>query len=719
MPKISQYPSMSAPTGAEIFIGDQAGVTSTATGNQLAAFSQGGIAAVDTGAANAYILTTTKPIQSLAVGTIVSFFPVHPNTGPSTVNVNGGGNLAIVDSALNALTGGELIGPVLLQYTGSQWALSWNLPLANKRTTAEIAAGVTPVNYAYAPGDPRRYATAVQWSAVYAQVTNLTYNLPGWYRGDHAQHPSASNTIIGLESYDDSLLTGTVGYRCTAVGFEALQSNNQSTTAGGSNCAFGFGSLQSNVEGSGNCAFGPLTMNALPGTPGSAGFSHNNAFGYRVLSALINGVQNHGFGFEALNSLTTGNNNHGFGHMALTSLLQGSGNVSLGYQCLFSRTYGDYDIAIGYNTLFSSSAVNVSGITQAASAVVTLSTVSTINPLSAGCTVELYNVSGMTQINGVIGQVTAIGGSSGAWTVTVNINSSAFSAYTGGGQVAPVGNIAIGATAGFDVAVRGGNTLLGYQVCSQAEPGTNNTVIGFQAAEILNCNGGTGTADYNVVVGYQAALRMTGGNSNVVVGQQAGNFITSGNNCVVVGPNAGQAITTVINNTMVGSITGVNLNGNSNTALGYNAGSTVAAQTFTNTTSLGANAIPGQSGDFTLGDSGVTRLRCQQTTITSLSDVRFKTDIRALDISAESFADLNPVVFRWIEGAGPDGEVMGFVAQELDRWQTRWGLEWMELVSKANPDRWEATPMKLFFPLLKHVQSMESRLQRLEALLVP
>ena len=128
-------------------------------GTSLAAFSQGGIVAVDTGAANAYILTTTKPIQSLAVGTIVSFFPVHPNTGPSTVNVNGGGNLAIVDSALNALTGGELIGPVLLQYTGSQWALSWNLPLANKRTATEIAAGVTPVNYAYPPGMVDRYGT--------------------------------------------------------------------------------------------------------------------------------------------------------------------------------------------------------------------------------------------------------------------------------------------------------------------------------------------------------------------------------------------------------------------------------------------------------------------------------------------------------------------------------------------------------------------------------
>jgi hypothetical protein len=75
----------------------------------------------------------------------------------------------------------------------------------------------------------------------------------------------------------------------------------------------------------------------------------------------------------------------------------------------------------------------ITGITAAASAVVTISTVSGSNPFAVNQSASFAGVGGMTQINGLTGTVTAIGGSSGAWTVTVNINSSTFSAYTSGG----------------------------------------------------------------------------------------------------------------------------------------------------------------------------------------------------------------------------------------------------------------------------------------------
>jgi hypothetical protein len=69
--------------------------------------------------------------------------------------------------------------------------------------------------------------------------------------------------------------------------------------------------------------------------------------------------------------------------------------------------------------------------------VVTTSTngLGTKNPFSVGDVLYFSGVSGMTQINGLTGTVTAIGGSSGAWTATFNINSSAFSSWTSGGTV--------------------------------------------------------------------------------------------------------------------------------------------------------------------------------------------------------------------------------------------------------------------------------------------
>ena len=81
-------------------------------------------------------------------------------------------------------------------------------------------------------------------------------------------------------------------------------------------------------------------------------------------------------------------------------------------------------------------AQNISGITAAANAVVTLSTGGASNPFAVGNTIAFASVGGMTQINAVTGTVTAIGGVTTAWTVTTTINSSAFTAYTSGGTAA-------------------------------------------------------------------------------------------------------------------------------------------------------------------------------------------------------------------------------------------------------------------------------------------
>lgn len=75
----------------------------------------------------------------------------------------------------------------------------------------------------------------------------------------------------------------------------------------------------------------------------------------------------------------------------------------------------------------------ITAITKAASAVVTVSTGGTLNPFSIGQVLQFSGVAGMVEINGLLGTVTAVGGSTGAWTATVNINSSGFTVYTSGG----------------------------------------------------------------------------------------------------------------------------------------------------------------------------------------------------------------------------------------------------------------------------------------------
>jgi Pectate lyase superfamily protein len=154
--KISQLPAGTAPVGTEIAPFVQGGQTVSLTAAQVAALAQGGFAAVDSGAANAYVLTTPKPLQSLTPGQIISFIPAHPSTAASTINFNGAGAVAVVDSLGNALTGGEITGPTVVCWTGSVWELMWAMPLYNKRSAAEISFGVT-INPIYPPGNVKRY----------------------------------------------------------------------------------------------------------------------------------------------------------------------------------------------------------------------------------------------------------------------------------------------------------------------------------------------------------------------------------------------------------------------------------------------------------------------------------------------------------------------------------------------------------------------------------
>jgi uncharacterized protein (TIGR02217 family) len=98
-------------------------------------------------------------------------------------------------------------------------------------------------------------------------------------------------------------------------------------------------------------------------------------------------------------------------------------------------------------TLLNSKAIT--NITQAASAVVT---VGAANGFAVNDLVYFSNVFGMTQINGLVGQVTAAPGT----TITVNINSTAFSAYTSGGTAAKylVSTDTLDWTGQFDTPVR-------------------------------------------------------------------------------------------------------------------------------------------------------------------------------------------------------------------------------------------------------------------------
>ncbi|MHB8372204.1 MAG: hypothetical protein ACYDBI_05795 [Thermoplasmataceae archaeon] len=101
--------------------------------------------AVDSGTANAYVLTTTPALPTLSstvgVGTKLTFLPLNTNTGASTANA-----VAIVGPA-GALQGGEIVAakPTTVTWTGTEWVLE---PGSGATQTSPATASNQAVQYA-------------------------------------------------------------------------------------------------------------------------------------------------------------------------------------------------------------------------------------------------------------------------------------------------------------------------------------------------------------------------------------------------------------------------------------------------------------------------------------------------------------------------------------------------------------------------------------------
>jgi len=123
-------------------------------------------------------------------------------------------------------------------------------------------------------------------------------------------------------------------------------------------------------------------------------------------------------------------------------------------------------------------------------------------------------------------------------------------------------NTFMGYHAGYEVTSGLANIFMGYNAGGQAT-GSYNVFIG-------NTAGFNSTSDRNVGVGYEAGRRITvtGG---VFLGYRAGEATTIGAGSTFIGYESGKSNTISLRNTYVGQYSGTNVDGNDNTAIGYNA----------------------------------------------------------------------------------------------------------------------------------------------------
>jgi hypothetical protein len=377
--------------------------------------------------------------------------------------------------------------------------------------------------------------------------------------------------------------------------------------------------------------------------------SYNTGVGVNTLISLTTGYGNNALGLSSLYNNTSGNDNTAVGLYSLASNNTGSYNTATGVQSLSYNTTGSNNSAFGVSSLYFNTASNNSAF-----------------------------------------------GSQSLYSNTIGISNSAFgfqSLYTNS-----TGN---------------NNSAFGFTSLFSNTTGNQNSAFGLSS--LLN----NSTGSYNSAFGYLSLYNNTTGYENCAFGSNALNSNSTGWHNTAVGYDALINNTTGWQNTAVGHHSLQNNTGNYNTAIGYNAGSNVT--TGANLTLIGIDANPSSPtaiDQITLGNIYVSSLRCNVQTITSLSDVRDKKNIQDLTLGLDFLMKLKPRQFNWdkrewYENKISDGSKMqktptaGFIAQELDSAQTDANAEWLNLVLKDNPEKWEATPGNLLPLIVKAVQELK------------
>jgi hypothetical protein len=266
---------------------------------------------------------------------------------------------------------------------------------------------------------------------------------------------------------------------------------------------------------------------------------------------------------------------------------------------------------------------------------------------------------------------------------------------SGGGSGQLIGttsdkSTALGLDALKSITTGANNTALGLDALKSVTTGSDNTAVGHNALSVS-------ASIRNTAIGSDAMKKSNGSSYNTAVGWDALGSCTNSSNCnTAVGCVAlGSNTIGCQNNTGIGyGALRSSTTGSDNIALGYNAGYKLsdnyleqikanksifigvdskgsADDDQTNQIVIGFEAIGGGSNTITLGNSSITKLRCQVTSITALSDMRVKEDIEPADLEkcADAVRGLPIMRYKYKDFTGThlDKHVTGFMAEDVEK----------------------------------------------------
>jgi hypothetical protein len=114
--------------------------------------------------------------------------------------------------------------------------------------------------------------------------------------------------------------------------------------------------------------------------------------------------------------------------------------------------------------------------------------------------------------------------------------------------------------------------------------------------------------------------------------------------------------------------------------------------------------------------SGAGTVFATNTTISSISDIRLKENIRDLDSGIDKIMLLKPRVFDWKEGSGQTGkDVRGFIAQEVEEYFPELVDEWSTKDLGEEETPYKSVRMDIIPVLVKAIQEQQSQIESLKA----
>lgn len=311
------------------------------------------------------------------------------------------------------------------------------------RTPAEIAAAVTPVNYIYPPGYVLRYGTntAPGTTDMAAAINSANASWNG--TGGKVTFPA------GTLAYASQILVTARGIQW--IGEGASELNGTGSANRGATCllrTFAGTAASGIIFNADDCGIDQIDIDGnLQGSK-----CHNlEVWGGRFYYGRVSSRNATGRGQRfGRDDSPTGGNNASRSNVNFLKIVRAISCGNLAGGILFDdqnlTTSLSYPLGIANVNACEVGIIDarsngiqytITGITNAVSAVVTINTVSATNPIAVGDAVSFANVLGMLQINSATTlqacNVTAIGGVSGAWTVTIGVDTTAYAAYGSGG----------------------------------------------------------------------------------------------------------------------------------------------------------------------------------------------------------------------------------------------------------------------------------------------